>query len=224
MSPNLLSCISNQSKTFTACILKEPRPRALKGFLSLSISLPPIFFKSTKTQVGQKVKKDLFWMLSTLYKLWEKIIMKLLKEWQKSLYKFRLKKKKSAWLFSYGWCLTNHNVDANCVLQGQFQFLRFWRTKMVNVEGSCLESALVFPSHLWILPRSCLSCAWHISEVGSRVSCCGGTFITDFRQENHTLEEEKADSATSSIPTEGLMVLPWHRNMLTFLPTSWEND
>lgn len=37
-----------------------------------------------------------------------------------------------------------------------------------------------------------------MAHFGSQIKCelLGGTFVTDFRQETHTLEKEKANSAT----------------------------
>lgn len=48
-----------------------------------------------------------------------------------------------------------------------------------------------------------------MAHSGCLIKCklLGGIFITDFGQENHTLEEEKAYCATSSIPTDGVIEL-----------------
>lgn len=156
-------------------------------------------------------------MLSTLYKLWEKIIMKLLKERQKSLYKFRLKNPLSFSLMGGVWrivmwtLIVFYRDNSSC---WGFEGIKWW------LFGDSASLSFLPMDSSEQPPFICMA------HFGRQIKCelLGGAFITDFRQENHSLEEEKANGAASSSPTKGLMVLLWRRNILTFLPTSWEND
>lgn len=87
-----------------------------------------------------------------------KIITELLKERQKSLYKFRLKIRLA---FLFWVMLTNHNAGTNCVLQGQSQCLRLRKkSETVTGNGKC------WPQCFTALPRSPEPC-----QYGSQPKC-----------------------------------------------------